>query len=85
MAEKGSELSFFRGIRVKIDKRTNISISIRPNGTKFGKQAHPDEYETNQAGTDDVIRSRDSQKIWLPFSKDYDQKIWTDYEETPVS
>ena len=85
MAEKGSELIFFRGIRVKIYIRTNISISIRPTATKFGKQAYPDEYETNQAGTGDVISSRDFQKIRLPFSKDYDHKIWTDYEETPVS
>ena len=40
MGERGCESSFLKGIQVKIDIRTDISISIRPMITKFGKQAH---------------------------------------------
>ena len=36
MADRGGEFSFFQGIHVRID----ISISVRPMITKFGKQVH---------------------------------------------
>ena len=36
MADRGGEFSFFQSILVRID----ISISIRPMTTKFGKQVH---------------------------------------------
>ena len=37
MADQGGELSFFQGSRVRIDIRIDISISIRPMITTFGK------------------------------------------------
>ena len=36
MTDRGGEFSLFQGIHVKID----ISISIRPIITKFGKRVH---------------------------------------------
>ena len=39
MAYRVGELSFFQSIHVGIDKRIDMSISIRPMTTKFGKQA----------------------------------------------
>ena len=38
MTDQISGLSFLQGIHVKIDVRIDISISIRPMITKFGKQ-----------------------------------------------
>ena len=40
MADQGGEFSFFQDIHVRIDIRSDISISIRPMTTKFGKQVH---------------------------------------------
>ena len=40
MVDRGGEFSFFQGIHVRIDIKTDISISIRPMITKFGKQVH---------------------------------------------
>ena len=40
MADRGGELSFFQGIHVRTDIGINISISIRPITTKYGKQVH---------------------------------------------
>ena len=40
MADRGEEFSFFQDIHVRIDIRIDISISIRPMTTKFGKQLH---------------------------------------------
>ena len=40
MTDGSGELGFFQGIHVKIDIRIDISISIRPMTTKFGKQVH---------------------------------------------
>ena len=40
MADQGGEFSFFQDIHVRIDIRSDISISIRPITTKFGKQVH---------------------------------------------
>ena len=40
MADLGCDFRFFRGIHVKIDIIINISISIGPMLTVFGKQAH---------------------------------------------
>ena len=38
MADQGNKFSFFQDIHVRIEIRTDISISIRPMTTKFGKQ-----------------------------------------------
>ena len=38
MPNCGGEFSFFPGIHVSIDIRIDISISIKPKTTKFGKQ-----------------------------------------------
>ena len=43
MADQGGEFSFFQDIHVRIDLRSDISISIRPMTTKFGKQVHQQE------------------------------------------
>ena len=40
MADRGGECSFFQGIHVRTDIRIDISISMRPIITKFGKQVH---------------------------------------------
>ena len=40
MADQGGEFSFIQGIRVSVDIRIDISISIRPIITKFDKQVH---------------------------------------------
>ena len=40
MENWGDEFSFFQGIHVRIDLRIDISISIKPMSTKFGKQIH---------------------------------------------
>ena len=40
MADQGREFSFFQDIHVRIDIRSDISISIRPMTTKCGKQVH---------------------------------------------
>ena len=40
MADQGGELSFFQGSHVRIDIRVDISISIRPMITTFGKQVY---------------------------------------------
>ena len=40
MVSQGGGFSFFRGVHVRIDRKTDISISIRPTTTKFGKQIH---------------------------------------------
>ena len=40
MADRGGECSFFQGIPVGTDIRIDISISMRPIITKFGKQVH---------------------------------------------
>ena len=40
MADRGGELSFFQGIRARIDLKTDIYLSIKPMATKFGKQVH---------------------------------------------
>ena len=37
MADRGGEFNFFQGIHVRIDIKTDISISVRPMITKFGK------------------------------------------------
>ena len=40
MADRGGEFSFFQGIHVRIDIRIDVSISVRPMNTKFGKQLY---------------------------------------------
>ena len=40
MADQGGEFSFIQGIRVSVDIRIDISISITPIITKFDKQVH---------------------------------------------
>ena len=40
MADQGGEFSFIQGIRVSIDIRIDISISIKPIITSFDKQVH---------------------------------------------
>ena len=40
MSDQGGECSFFEDIHVRTDIGKNISISIRPMTTKFGKQVH---------------------------------------------
>ena len=40
MVERGGEFSFFQDTLVRIDIRIDISISIRPMITIFGKQVH---------------------------------------------
>ena len=40
MADRRGEFSFFRFIHVRNDIIIDISVSIRPMITKFGKQAH---------------------------------------------
>ena len=40
MTDRSGEFGFFQGIHVRIDIRIDISISIRPMTTKFGKQVH---------------------------------------------
>ena len=40
MADRGNEFSFFQSIRVKIDIRTDISISIKPMITRLAEQVH---------------------------------------------
>ena len=64
MKDRGGEFSLFRGIHV----RTDISISIRPMTTKFGKQVHLEKFTqmTNQPGANDVIRLRSHDKLKLP-------------------
>ena len=43
MTDRGGGFSFFQGIHVSINIRIDISISIRPVATKFGKQVHVEE------------------------------------------
>ena len=38
MADRGGEFNFFQGIHVRIDIKIDISISVRPMITKFGKK-----------------------------------------------
>ena len=40
MADQGNEFRFFQGIHVRIDRIIDISISLRPMTTNFGKQVH---------------------------------------------
>ena len=40
MEDQGGDFSFFQGIHVRIDKRIDISTSMRPMITNFGKQLH---------------------------------------------
>ena len=40
MSDRDSDFSIFQGIRVRFDTRIDISISITPIITKFGKQLH---------------------------------------------
>ena len=40
MPDQGREFRFFQGIHVRIDIRIDISISLRPMITRFGKQVH---------------------------------------------
>ena len=40
MADQGDLFSFFQDTHIKIDIRIDISISVRPMVTKFGKQVH---------------------------------------------
>ena len=40
MANWRNEFCFFRGIHVRVDARTDISISIRPMTTNVGNQVH---------------------------------------------
>ena len=40
MVDQGGEFSIFQSIHVRFGTRIDISISIRPMTTKFGKQAH---------------------------------------------
>ena len=50
MVDRGGEFSFFLGIRVRIDIRIDIFISMRPMTAKFGTSARFDSNETDQAG-----------------------------------
>ena len=43
MAGRGVEFRFLRDNHVRIDIKIDISISIRPMTTKFGKQLHLEE------------------------------------------
>ena len=40
MGDRGGEFSFFQGNHVRTGIRIDISISIRPVITKYGKQVH---------------------------------------------
>ena len=40
MTDKEGEFCFFQGIHVRIGKKIDISISIRPMITKLGKHVH---------------------------------------------
>ena len=43
MVDGDGNFSFSRVIHIRMDIRTDISISIRPMTTKFGKQVHLEE------------------------------------------
>ena len=36
-------VQFLQGIQVRLDIKTNISFSVRPINTRFGKQVHLEE------------------------------------------
>ena len=40
MADRGGGIGFFQGIHAEIDLKIDISLSIKPMTTKFGKQVH---------------------------------------------
>ena len=44
MTDRGGEFRFFQGIQVRIDIKIDISISIRPMITKYGKHVHLQEF-----------------------------------------
>ena len=62
MEDRGGEFTFIQGIHLRTDIRIDISISIIPITTKFGKDGHLQE-ETNQAGAREVITSRSNDKL----------------------
>ena len=82
MADRGTEFSSFLGIHVGMD----ISISIRPMITKFGKQAYLQDlnqmkFDTslNQAGAGDAITSRSHDKLktlYLHYQSAYGYQTW---------
>ena len=40
MVNRGGGINFFQGIHARINLKIDISLSIRPMTTKFGKQVH---------------------------------------------
>ena len=49
MPDRGGEFRFFQGIHVRIDIRIDISISLRPMITRFGKQVHLQDLKVTNA------------------------------------
>ena len=43
MADRGGEFTFLQDNHLRIDMRTDISISVRPITIKIGKQTHQEE------------------------------------------
>ena len=82
MANRDGQFSFFQGIHVKIDIRTDACISIRPLSPNLARRYIYkifDSNETNQGGAGDIItsRSRDKQK-YLHYQSAYGHQTWED-------
>ena len=81
MAERGGEISFFQGIRARIDLKIDIFLSMRLMTTKFGKQVHLQESSQMRlirpsAGNVITSRSHEKVKIYLHYHSVYVHQAW---------
>ena len=83
MTDRGGEFTFFQGIHVIFNIRTDISISIKPITTKFGKQVHLQDLTQirliKQVLVTVTSRSRDKLKaLYLHYKSAYGHQTWQD-------
>ena len=80
MADRGGDFSFFQGMHVKIDKRIDISISIRPMTRQEDTSGGVNSNNTNQAVAGDVItlRSHDKLQTYFHYQSVFGHQTWQD-------
>ena len=80
MADWDGEFIFFQGIQIRTNIIIDISMSIRPMTTKFGKKVYlQDLTKMKLAGAGDVLTSRSRDKLkslYLKYQSVYGHHTW---------
>ena len=78
MADLGAEFSFFQGIHARINIRIDMSISVRPITTKFGKQVYGQDLTQMRPIKQLLVMSSRQDHNHLHYQSAYGYQTWQD-------